>query len=170
MRRPAPMPWWFWAAGAAVLLGTTGTLFAVGALSRNQMRQLLREAARRYNINPELPDAVGKIESGWNSRALNCAGADGARGCAIGATQITLRTAQDHGFYGTADQLRSNPALQAELTAKILAAGNVSTTSDAAAWWNAGKRSIYLAPAITREDYLPKLVAAHSYVQANPPT
>lgn len=166
-RRMPAMPWWFWAAGAAVLLG--GSTLVYGVLDKNQMRLLLRDAARRYGVNEELPDAIGKIESGWNSRAMNCTGTDLARGCAIGSTQITWLTAIAHGYQGTVATLRSDPVAQADLTAKILAAGGVTGTSDAAAWWNAGKKTLAQAPYVTQTVYYPKLLAAHSFVRVNPP-
>lgn len=171
MARHAAVPWWIWAgAGGLALVALSGgaVVAAKTYFDKAATRRLLRQKAEDYGVDPEIAEAIGKVESGWDPNALNCTGSDLARGCAVGATQITIATAQAYGFTGSKEALLASPETQAELTAKILADGNVSTASEAAAWWNAGRRSLLQAPSSTKFDYYPKLVAAQAYVRANP--
>jgi soluble lytic murein transglycosylase-like protein len=169
---------WLWVGGALLALVLVGG-GAVVVVSRERLRDLLRRAAIRYGIRPELVDALAKVESNWKLGAVNKAGRDGARGGAFGPTQITEQTLRSHGGTFPAEQLTQDPELAAEWTARIIAArpgGPPTTPEDLAAWWNAGRSSwaalpltvtrkradgsSYSEPHPTRADYLPKLVDA----------
>jgi soluble lytic murein transglycosylase-like protein len=161
----------------AVLLLPGGAAVTLGLVKlteeRRKVRLALRAAARRHGIDPDIMDALGRVESGWNLRAVNLSGPDGARGGAWGPTQITARTAAAHGYSGPMSAFTTDPDLAAEWSARIMAArpgGPPRTVEDAAAWWNAGRASFASLPAghITREDYAPKARAALAQVKASP--
>lgn len=138
------------------------------------IRKALREAARRHGIDPDLIDAIGYVESRWHADAKNLAGADGARGGAWGATQITDHTARGAGFTGKREDLLSID-VAAEWTMKIMLSrpgGPPRTAEEAGAWWNAGRKTFEELPAANtaRTDYVPKLHAALAVVRANPLT
>ena len=152
--------------GVIVALGIVGLLLLFGTgglalyrrLSRKENAEALRAAARRYGLNPEWLVAVGIVESNLNNQATNLVVSDLGRGGAFGPTQITLQTAREHGFTGPASDL-TNPAIAANLTGKIIAAGRPTRLEDVGAWWNAGKRSADMLRAdhVTKTDYIPKL-------------
>lgn len=136
------------------------------------VRKVIREAAMRHGLNPDLHDAIGYVESRWDAAAKNLAGSDGQRGGAWGATQITDRTARGAGFTGKREELL-DAAVAAEWTCRIMLTrpgGAPTTPEDAGAWWNAGRKSFADLPAANtaRTDYVPKLIAALHVVQANP--
>lgn len=147
---------------AAVLLAAFVGWGTVELVTREGMAEKLRAAGERYGLPGSWLVAIGWVESRLNPAAVNGASPDGARGGAWGATQITLRTAQAYGYTGTGEELAADPDLQAELTAKILAAGNPSTLADAGAWWNAGKKTASALPAghVTLTTYIPRLESA----------
>jgi soluble lytic murein transglycosylase-like protein len=153
-------------AAVAGLLLLAAVVTHMNATSREYAKGLLRAAAKRWGINPEWLIAIGWVESRLLSTALNLVGADGARGGAHGLLQITLKTAQMHGFKGTAEQLR-DPQINADWGARIMAAGSPKSIQDAAAWWNAGRKTLgELGPThVTRTTYVPKVVAALAQVQ-----
>lgn len=151
--------------------------------TRVQVRQALRRHAAAAGLDPEIVDAIGRVEGPyWNPTATNLVGPDGARGGAYGPTQITERTARGHGFTGDMREM-FNPETAARWTAIILGASNarrpLTTPADYAAAWNAGRDDadrnndgqLEELPEghPTRVRYLPALLAALAYVQANPP-
>lgn len=148
--------------GALVVLLVLGGGVAYYTATREKMRELLRAAALRHGLPPTWLEAIGYVESGWNSAATNYTGGDLARGGAVGATQITIQTAKAHGFTGTAAELLGSPELQAEWTGRIAAAGKPLTIEDLGAWWNAGRRTASALPAghVTLTTYIPRLRAA----------
>lgn len=163
------MPRWAWIAGAVallLLLAGGGTVAAI-VYDRRKMAELLRDAAQRHGVDPDVAEAIGVIESNLDPTAVNNTGNDAARGGAFGATQITLKTAAAYGFTGTGDDLLNSPETQAELTATILAANPSSDPQDAAAWWNAGKRSVDDLPRAGTAylQYLPRFNAALAQVR-----
>jgi hypothetical protein len=149
-----------------VLLG--GGSVAYVAIERRRMAELLREAFRKAGLPPAWGEALGMVESNLNSIATNKTGADLKRGGAYGPTQITEKTARAYGFKGSMDELLQNPALAAEWTARIAAAGKPKTIDDLGAWWNAGRVSFALLDPshVTRTIYVPRLRAALAKVQA----
>lgn len=160
--------YWLVLGVAAAALAVGGTVVTIKITSeRKRLRQLLRDASERWGLDPDWLDAIGYVESRWNSQATNMTGSDLARGGAIGMTQITMKTAQAHGYKGTWQDLLASPETQADLSAQILAAGDPQSIEDAAAWWNAGKKraSQLSATHVTRVDYIPKAQAALSIVQ-----
>lgn len=134
----------------------------VALVTRDGMAKKLRAAAERYGLPGDWLVAIGLVESRLDPSATNGAGADGARGGAWGATQITLKTAAAYGWTGTGAELAADPDAQAELTAKILADGAPGTIEDACAWWNAGRKRAASLPAghVTATTYIPRVVAA----------
>lgn len=160
--------YWIVLGVAAAALAVGGTVVTVKITdARKRVRQLLRDASTRWGLDPDYLDAIGYVESRWNSNATNMTGSDLARGGAIGATQITMKTAQAHGYTGTWQELLNSPEDQAELSAKILAAGDPQSIEDAAAWWNAGRKRASQLPIghVTARDYIPKAQAALMIVQ-----
>ena len=155
-------------AGALVALLLLGGGVAYYTATKEQMRRLLREAAARHGLPPSWLEAIGLVESNLNSGATNYTGGDLARGGALGSTQITVQTAKAHGFTGTPEELLGSPELQAEWTARIMAAGNPLTIEDAGAWWNAGRARASSLPAghVTLTSYIPRLRAALAKVAA----
>ena len=151
---------WLIIAGAAAILLALVTWGVVVTIDRDKMAALLRQAAEARGIPGDWAVAIGIVESNLDPNATNLTGGDLARGGAWGATQITLKTAQAYGYTGTGPELLADPARQAELTATILAAGNPQTIADVAAWWNAGRKSLSSAPAVTQNTYAPRLAAA----------
>jgi Tfp pilus assembly protein PilX len=154
----------------AVLVLGGGTV-ALVAIDKRRMAALLREAFRKAGLPPEWAEAIGRQESGLVSTAVNRSGADGERGGAYGATQITWRTLLAHAggeVSFSPDEFLSRPELQAEWTARIMAAGAPQTIEDAGAWWNAGrKRFADLGPThVTRTTYVPSLVKHLAKVNA----
>lgn len=167
---------WVWVVVVVlVLLAVSGGVVVATRVTEAQrkVRRELRAAAGRHGLDPEIPDALGYVESRWKLGATNLTGADGARGGAWGPTQITERTARAHGYDGAMSTLGADAWLSAEWTARILAArpgGPPRTVEDAAAWWNAGKASAAQLGAthITRRDYIPKALAALDLVRETP--
>jgi soluble lytic murein transglycosylase-like protein len=167
---PRRVPAWVWVVAVLLFALGGGAVALVNYSGRARVRKALRDAARRLGVDPDLPDAIGYVESRWRP-ATNLSGPDGARGGAWGPTQITERTARDHGFGGDMAELNASPELAAEWTSRILAArpgGPPRTIQDAAAWWNAGRPSASQLGAahVTRTDYIPKAEAALALVRA----
>lgn len=136
------------------------------------VRMMLREEAVKQNVDPDIMEAIGYVESKWNLAATNLTGPDGARGGAYGPTQITERTARAHGYEGDMIELTRDARLAAFWTAKIMRArpgGPPETIEDAGAWWNAGRKSASLLTDthVTRVVYIPRAVAALRMVQAD---
>jgi hypothetical protein len=135
---------------------------AAVVISRAELARVLREAFARYKLPAAWGEALGRVESNLTMAAKVLTGSDGARGGAWGPTQITERTARAHGYTGPMDALTEDPALAAEWTARIAAAGRPATIEDLGAWWNAGRTTFGALPAdhVTRTNYVPRLVAA----------
>ena len=128
------------------------------------VRKALREAARRHGLGEieNIIDAMGYVETRWKLGLTNNTGGDAARGGAWGPTQITARTAKEHGYLGDVKLFNTDATLAAEWTCKILMGrpgGVPHTVEDVGAWWNAGRSSASrLKPDhITMKDYIPKL-------------
>lgn len=146
-------------------------------LSAEQLaiRGALRAAAKRFNLGriADIIVGIGYVETRWKSGLVNNTGGDAARGGAFGPTQITEKTARQHGFMGEMQLINMSPNVAAEWTCKILMGrpgGAPQTAEDAGAWWNAGRSSAdKLGPDhVTKKDYIPKLIAAVKLVQENP--
>ncbi|UXV18344.1 transglycosylase SLT domain-containing protein [Pseudomonas fluorescens] len=78
------------------------------------------EVARRYDIEPELLQAIAAVESGYQAQALNVGNSDGSRD--IGLMQINsmhLPRLLKQGI--TQERLLSEPCLSIEVGASILA-------------------------------------------------
>ena len=153
------------AVAALALSGTTAVEVMQAMTERERIKAAMRGAAERYGIDPNIPDALAAVESGYDMGATNQSGPDGARGGAWGPTQLTERTARAYGYAGPMDALTTDPELAAEWTARILAArpgGPPPDIGAAAAWWNAGKRDLSLAPDSTRTVYYPRALAAYN--------
>ncbi|MGU3304866.1 transglycosylase SLT domain-containing protein [Pseudomonas sp. M5A4_2d] len=78
------------------------------------------EVARRYDIEPELLQAIAAVESGYQAQALNAGNSDGSRD--IGLMQINsmhLPRLLKQGI--TQERLLSEPCLSIEVGASILA-------------------------------------------------
>lgn len=173
-------PWLWIGAGVLLLLllGGGGAAVAIALSDRDRVRDALRRASLRYGLDPEWLDAIGRVESRWRMGLVNGAGPDGARGGAWGPTQITERTARGAGFTGAMEEIRDNPEIAAEWSARILSASTPRDFAEAVASWNAGRYHADKnnngaldpgeAPAITVDDYWPKALAALAYVQENP--
>lgn len=160
--------YWLLLGAAAAALAVGGTVVTIKITeARKRNRQLLRDAATRWNLEPDWLDAIGYVESRWNANATNMTGADLERGGAVGMTQITMKTAQAYGYKGSVQDLLASPETQAELSAQIMAAGDPQSLEDAAAWWNAGRKRASQLPSshVTRTDYIPKAQAALTVVQ-----
>ncbi len=146
---------------------------AAVVVSKKRVRRALREAGVKQDVDPDILDALGYVESRWRLSAVNMSGSDGARGGAWGPTQITERTARAHGYTGPMSAFTKDPDLAAYWTAKIMRArpgGPPERIEDASAWWNAGRRSAASLDAdhITRVDYIPKAIAALEKVRGSP--
>lgn len=133
------------------------------------IRKALREAAVMSNVDPDIMEAIGYVESRWTLGSINMTGSDAARGGAYGPTQITEKTARAYGFTGPMSMLARDPVLAASWTVKILRArpgGPPTTLDDAAAWWNAGRASMSKVPDgnTARTEYLPRLAAAYTMI------
>lgn len=169
----------------AVVLLPGGALVAVAvklSADKKRVRRALREAAVRVNLDADYLDAIGYVESRWSLGAVNKAGRDGARGGAWGPTQITERTARDHGYTGDMAAFTRDPELAALWTGRILRAAAdrrpLDTLADYVAAWNAGRddadrdndNDLDELPAThqTRRDYLPKALAALDVVRETP--
>lgn len=167
--------WWLVLALGLLVLSGGGAIVALSVSERQKrVRRALRDAAQRHGLNPDVLEAIGYVETRWNPTLANMSGTDGARGGAHGPTQITERTAREHGYTGTMAALRTEDAsLAAEWTARIMKArpgGGPVTLEDAVAWWNAGRTSFAaLGPThVTRTDYAPKARTALAIVRASP--
>lgn len=149
-----------------------GTVKVIDVLDeRSRVRLALREAAVMGNVDPDIMEAIGYVESRWKLDALNLDGSDGARGGSYGPTQISERTARAYGYTGDMLDFCDDEKLAALWTAKILRArpgGPPATAGDAAAWWNAGHATLATvspsSSAVTA--YLPELRAALAKVTA----
>lgn len=145
---------------------------------RPVVRRALRSAAIKYGLRPDFLEAIGKVETDWQSNLVNQTGPDAKRGGAWGVTQITERTARAHKYEGPMAALLYDPELAAEWTARILSDAHPTTLADYVAAWNAGRydadrdddNDLDELPQghPTREHYLPRAVEALSYVQKHP--
>lgn len=134
------------------------------------VRHKIRLVAQAFGVNPDWIDAICWVESRWTEGASNPTGSDGARGGAWGPLQLTMLTARNAGFTGTAQDLQ-DAELSALWFCKIQAArpgGLAETLEDTCAWWNAGKASIADAPLSTKNEYVPAAKFALTLVQSNP--
>lgn len=78
------------------------------------------EVARRYDIEPELLQAIAAVESGYQAGAMNTANSDGSRD--IGLMQINSMHLPRLARQGITEQrLLSEPCLSVEVAASILA-------------------------------------------------
>ncbi|WP_395611078.1 transglycosylase SLT domain-containing protein [Pseudomonas sp. B22129] len=78
------------------------------------------DVARRYDIEPELLQAIAAVESGYREGALNTANSDGSRD--IGLMQINSMHLPRLAKQGITEQrLLSEPCLSVEVGASILA-------------------------------------------------
>ncbi|OPA99747.1 invasion protein IagB [Pseudomonas fluorescens] len=78
------------------------------------------EVARRYDIEPELLQAIAAVESGYRADARNAANSDGSRD--IGLMQINSMHLPRLAKQGiTEERLLSEPCLSVEVGASILA-------------------------------------------------
>lgn len=185
MKRRAPWLWFALVVLAVVLLpGGALVAVAVSRLSESQrkVRRELRAAAERYGLNPDILDALGKVEGpNWKLGARSTHPADEALGGSYGPTQLSEATARANGFDGSMNTLGNDAWLSAEWTARSLIAGarnaqgevlarTPRTLEDAAAWWNAGRQSAaQLGPShVTRTKYIPAALAALDFVKENP--
>lgn len=158
----------------ATLILDPEELAAMFGSTVNAVRTALRNAGWNEGVDPDILDAIGKVESQWSLGAVNDTGADAGRGGAYGPTQITEKTARAHGYTGPMADLTTNAAVAALWTAKIMAnrpGGAPSTIDDAAAWWNAGRARASDLPAghVTLTTYIPRARAALTYVQSHLP-
>ena len=174
------MPARAWLVGAALVLVLVLAVRAV-VVSSDRMREFLREAFEARGLPPEWGEALAAVESGGGnpdairSDAANDSGPDAARGGAYGATQITIQTARDAGFNVSAAELAASPALQARITATIVAEGfgyqagepyrygRPETFEDAAAIWNAGRPFAALPASSSARPYV--VAAQHALVR-----
>lgn len=156
-----------------VLLLVGGGTAVVVETEKQKVRRALREAGVMQNVDPDILEAIGYVESRWRLGAVNKSGPDGARGGAFGPTQITEKTARAHGYTGPMEALTTDAALAARLTATIMRnrpGGPPKTIQDAAAWWNAGRTSAAQLSAshVTRTTYIPRALAALDLVRSTP--
>lgn len=156
---------------AGVVIG--GKAIVDKLTEKGRVRRALREAGAMFDVDPDILDAIGYVESRWTMGARNLTGTDGARGGAWGPTQITERTARAHGYTGDVAAFTRDAALAAEWTARIMRnrpGGPPVTIQDAAAWWNAGRTyAAQLGPShVTVTTYIPRAVAALDMVQTEP--
>jgi hypothetical protein len=136
---------------------------------KDAVRKALREAAVAQNVDPDIMEAIGYVESRWRLGLVNNSGPDGARGGSYGPTQISQKTARAYGYAGDMNALANDAKLAALWTAIILRmrpGGPPETLEDAAAWWNAGRVSFTAVPAdnTARTSYLPQLVDAYNMI------
>ncbi|MBN2979638.1 invasion protein IagB [Pseudomonas fluorescens] len=95
-------------------------LFGVLMSSQQALAFCWEETARRYNIEPELLQAIAAVESGYRPEAMNPANRNGTRD--IGLMQINsihLPRLLQSGI--TEQRLLSEPCLSVEVGASILA-------------------------------------------------
>lgn len=167
-----------------VLLALVAGGVAMLSLTEEQrrVRRELRAAAERWGLNPDILDALGKVEGpNWRLGARSTSAADEALGGSYGPTQISEATARANGFDGSMDTLGNDAWLSAEWTARLLVAGarnaeghvlarTPTTIEDASAWWNAGRQSAAALPAgiSTLRTYIPAARVALAYVQEHP--
>ena len=172
------VPWWVWVLALVVVLGSGGAAAVAYVMDdrskRDKLRGTLRTAAEVAGVDPDLVDAIAKIESDYNPGAKNEKGPDAARGGSYGPTQISMKTALAHGPATPADLMAPDGGAAAYYTAAILAArpgGPPTNPDDAAAWWNAGRINFTDLPTTNsaRTTYAPRLRAALAWVKANPP-
>lgn len=153
--------------------------YAKGPLSRSELERLAVKQAQESGATPAVLLAVCDIETAnWDQRATNLAGGDGARGGAWGCPQITLQTARtlddrDPTAWRDIDPLRGGealldyPELALELAAAVVAEaeerarGRNGTLQDVASYYNSG-RNYDAAPTTTRNNYVPKFLAAYA--------
>ncbi|MDX6804584.1 lytic transglycosylase domain-containing protein [Terrihabitans rhizophilus] len=99
---------------------------AAAAVSRADLKAIVRTTAAKAGMPPELADAVATVESNYNTGAR---GYDGE----IGMMQILPSTARMLGFYGTNQEL-ADPATNARYAVEYLssawrkASGDICTT------------------------------------------
>ncbi len=168
-----------------VLLAAGGAVVVTSKLSESQktVRRELRAAAFEAGLDPDFVDAIGYVEGPrWKLDARSTDPRDEARGGSFGPTQISEKTARAHGFTGSMEEFREDPATAAAWTATILLAAHrrrkLSTLADYVAAWNAGRDDadknndgeLEELPAAhpTRAVYLPLAKRGLAYVQANP--
>lgn len=185
MKRRAPWLWFVLVVLAVVLLpGGAIVAVAVSRLSDSQrkVRRELRAAAERWGLDPDILDALGKVEGpNWKLGARSTSAADEALGGSYGPTQLSEATARANGFDGSMTTLGADAWLSAEWTARSLVAGarnaqgevlrsTPRTIEDASAWWNAGRQSAAQLSAshVTRTTYIPRALAALDFVRSNP--
>jgi hypothetical protein len=142
--------------------------------SKQAVRNALRNAAASYGLDPDWVDAIGKTESGWKVGALNAEGPDAARGGAFGPTQITEETARAFGYEGDMNALRADPALAADWTCRIIAAGHCQSFEDLCAWWNGGVPKMASVDPTSKKGQKLAVYASNAldsliYVQNHPP-
>ncbi len=102
------------------LLGT-GLLLSILLMGSHQARATCwDEVASRYDIEPELLQAIAAVESGYRVQALNPTNSDGSRD--IGLMQINSMHLPRLAKQGiTEERLMSEPCLSVEVGASILA-------------------------------------------------
>jgi soluble lytic murein transglycosylase-like protein len=168
-------PWWALALLALAVVALPGGAAVAVAVKlandeRSRVRRALREAGVKQNVDPDILEAIGYVESGWKLGARSTDPRDEARGGSWGPTQLSERTARAYGYRGEMAALQRDPDLAAEWTARIMRArpgGPPETVEDASAWWNAGRASAaQLGPSHeTRTSYIPRALAALALVQ-----
>ncbi len=158
----------------ALALGAgVGTAKVLDVLDEKQrVRQALREAAVMMDLDADILEAIGVVESGLRLGAINRAGRDGEHGGAFGPTQITERTARRNGYTGDMLAFTTDEKLAALWTAKLLRPGaqnaeghvldhELWTPEEYGAWWNGGALSPSAVPATSSAiGYMKKLADA----------
>lgn len=120
---------------------------------------LVKSIATRYGVDPALLMAIARHESALDPMARATDPRDLARGGSFGLVQMSLATARGLGYKGAADGLY-DPEVNLALGAKYMAQNATRVgrdPKDLAAAHNSG-RSFAKAPAITRSDYVPKVM------------
>lgn len=170
-RRPFPL--WALALALVALAAIPGAAAVVLTISEEQkrVRRAARQAEQTAGLTPGIIEAIGYVESRWRMGAVNKSGADGARGGSWGPFQLSEKTARAYGYTGPMEEMTRDADTAALWCANIMLArpgGPPRTVEEAAAWWNAGRPTTLNLPAITRDDYIPKALAALEIVRGSP--
>lgn len=124
--------------------------------------KLAIDTAKAAGVSPSVLLGIIRVESNWNPKAKNETGADGRYGGAYGLTQLLLKaTAQKFEPTVTKEQLQT-PEVSLRISKRLLEENRArlgSNPEDVAAAWNSGK-SFARAPEVTRNEYVPKVLAA----------
>lgn len=157
-----PFPW--------ILAGTGLIVFGVigGALvyTRIKIAGLYDDIFPRYGLHPSWGKAIGLWEGrgSFKPDAIGRGAGDAKRGYAWGVNQITLQTAQEHGFKGEGKDLL-DPLINVEWMARILSSPidkhgvrreKPKSLKEAASMWNSGTYpGDGDTPSVTLSEYIP---------------